>query len=320
MDTNIKVSVLMPVYNGEKYLKGAIDSVFSQTFNDFELIIINDGSSDNSLEIIKSYSDKRLKLINNEKNQGLIKSLNIGLKECTGKYTARIDQDDIALPHRLIKQYEFMENNPDIDLVGSWTECIDPIGKKIKISRNQTKPISIKYEFIFNNVMFHSSIFFKTDLIRKNGGYSEEFIHSEDYEMYSRPGKELTCANIPEILFKLRIHNESITGSDTTQPTVHKNAINISYRNMNQYINIDRDTFNKILDILIIKKPDTKTSFTNFIVALRTLREITRSFIQKNELNKSDTKLIMKNYRGRRKMMWQHYLIGKYRKLFNKNG
>ncbi|HEY4503943.1 MAG TPA: glycosyltransferase [Candidatus Paceibacterota bacterium] len=319
MDENVKISVLMTVYNGEKYLREAINSVLSQTFTDFEFIIVNDGSKDNSLEIIKSYKDPRIVFIDNQVNSGLIKSLNIGISNAKGKYIARMDQDDISLPNRFATQYDFMEKNPNIDVVGGWTECVNPSGNSIKISRNVIDPWVIRYEFLFNNVMFHSSIFFKTEVIKKNGGYSEQFVHSEDYEMYSRPGKELLCANIPQVLFKLRLHNESITGSDTTQPTVHKNALNVAFRNISQYIIISRPDFDLIKDIMIIKKPSQNTSLATLWKAGKILKKATESFIKKNKLDKTNADLVMKSYRGRRKMMWQHYIIGKYHKYFKIN-
>lgn len=313
---NIKISVLIAVYDGEKYLHEAIDSVLSQTFQDFELIIVNDGSRDKTLEILRSYKDRRIIIINNEKNIGLIDSLNKGLAIARGKYVARIDHDDIALPNRFQEQYDFMEKNSDIDVVGSWTECIDTEGKHLKISRNATDPWAVRYEFLFNNIMFHSSIFFRTQKIKENGGYSHDFIHSEDYEMYSRPGKELKCANIPKVLFKLRLHSSSITASDETQPLVYKNALNVVYRNMTQYIELSRSDFDIIKNILIIKKPDPKITFKILLQALKVLEDATFSFIGKNKLNKSDRKLVIESYKGRRKMMWQHYLIAKYHELF----
>ena len=321
MDKNVKpaISVLMPVYNGEKYLKQAIDSILSQTFTNFELITINDGSKDNSLNILKSYNDPRLIIINNEINKGLIESLNIGLAQCKGMYTARFDHDDIALPHRFDTQYKFMQEHPEIDLVGGWTECIDPSGKSLKINKNPSNPMVIRYEFLFNNVMFHSSIFFRTEKIKKKGGYSEEFVHSEDYEMYSRPGKELICSNIPEVLFKLRLHGDSITGSVNSQPTVHMNALNVAYRNMNQYISLSQEDFDKIKIVLIIKRPDPKITFETLLLAKKILKNITREFIIKNNLSPNDKILIQKSYNGRKKMMWQHYLIGRYKSIFKKN-
>ena len=317
MDKNIRpeISVLMPVYNGALYIKEAIDSVLSQTFTNFELVIVNDCSKDSSLEIIKSYDDSRIVVIDNEINKGLISTLNIGLKYCRGKYTARLDQDDIALPERFEKQYKYMENNIDIDVVGSFTECIDSKGKSIKITRNPTEPISIKYEFLFNNVMFHSSIFFRTDTIIKKGGYSEEFIHAEDYEMYSRPKKELKCANIPEVLFKYRIHSDSITGSVNTQPIVHMNALNVAYRNISEYIDIPRQSFDIIKDLIIIKKPNSLVSFKIVLKTLTFLKKLTNTFITKNNVSKKDRGLVIQSYVGKRNMIWQHYIIGRYHSI-----
>lgn len=318
MDKDVKVSVLMTVFNGEKYLKEAIDSVLTQRFKEFEFVIVNDGSKDNSKKIIREYSDPRIIVIENEVNRGLIASLNIGLTKCRGKYTARLDQDDIAFPDRFSTQYDFMEKNQDIDVVGSWTECISPDGKSLRISKNPEKPYVIKYEFMFNNVMFHSSIFFRTEKIKINGGYSSQFVHSEDYEMYSRPEKELKCSNIQRPLFKLRIHNESITGSNNTQPTVHQNALSVSFRNISRYINISREEFDYVKDYLIIKKPRKKPSLFKAIKALVLLKKATRAFISENKISLEDIELINKDYRGRRNMIRNHYIIGIYRLLFKK--
>lgn len=309
------ISVLMTVYNGEKYLNESIESILNQSFTDFEFIIVNDGSTDKSREIIESYKDTRIILINNNTNRGLIESLNIGLNTARGRYIARLDHDDIALPERLSTQYDFMEKNREIDVVGSWTECIDEKGNNLKISRNNTDPLAIKYDFLFNNIMFHSSIFFRSDVVVNNGGYSKEFIHSEDYEMYSRPGKELRCANIPKVLFKLRLHNSSITGSNNTQPTVYKNALNIVFRNINQYIKLSREEFDSVLEIMIIKKPSKNTAIISLIRSIRILNKLTKSFIYKNKI--SNDKIIIQAYRGRVKMMIQHYIIGKYQKILD---
>src|SRR3989344_5781814 len=121
-----KISVLMPAYNARKYIGEAIESILNQTFKDFEFIIINDCSTDKTKKIIEEYANKdaRIKLINNATNLGLTKSLNIGLKEARGEYVARLDADDVALPERLEKQYEFMEKNKETTLVGAWAEII----------------------------------------------------------------------------------------------------------------------------------------------------------------------------------------------------
>src|SRR3989337_2996755 len=123
-----KVSVIMSVYNGERHLRESVDSILNQTFQDFEFIIINDGSKDQSKYILESYKDERIKLIHN-KNMGLTKSLNIGISIAKGKYIARQDADDISEPERLKTQYDFMEANPGLGLIGSQFEVIKENGE-----------------------------------------------------------------------------------------------------------------------------------------------------------------------------------------------
>ena len=114
------------------------------------------------------------------------------------------------------------------------------------------------------------------------------------------------------------MHGDSITGSNNTQPLVYRNAINVVFRNMSQYINISRDKFDEIMPILIIKKPDSKTSLSTLFKALRILKDITDSFILKNKLEKNNREKIIDSYRGKRKMIWQHFIIGKYKVIFKK--
>ena len=144
------ISVVMSVYNGEKYLKRSIDSILNQTFKDFEFIIINDGSTDKSLEIIKSYDDDRIVLIDQE-NKGLTKSLNIGIKTASGKYIARQDADDVSLPDRLKKQVDFLEVREDVVLLGC--RAYEVIGEKRILSRyfeeNELKEIGKKLIHLF---------------------------------------------------------------------------------------------------------------------------------------------------------------------------
>jgi len=119
------VSVLMPVFNGEQFLRPAMNSILNQTFTDFEFIIVDDGSTDHSREILNSYTDSRVRLICNESNIGLTDSLNRGLEAASGNYIARMDQDDISLPERLAKQVAFMDSHPEVGVCGTWAKDID---------------------------------------------------------------------------------------------------------------------------------------------------------------------------------------------------
>ena len=146
------VSVVLSVYNGEKYLMNAIESILDQTYPAFEFIIVNDGSTDNSPKIIDKYRklDNRIKVLN-QKNRGLIDSLNRGLALANGRYIARMDSDDISLPSKLEEQYNYLENNPDIGVLGTWIEMINEDGKPLKLWESPT-----------SNHLIEWSLFFKT--------------------------------------------------------------------------------------------------------------------------------------------------------------
>lgn len=209
------VTVLMSVYNGEKFLKEAIESILNQTFTDFEFLIINDGSTDKSVEIIESYKDSRIRLINNEKNLKLIASLNKGVSLARGKYIARMDCDDVSMPERLEKEVNFLESNTDHGLVGTYYTVIDGEGKE---QRNVSYPSSndlIKLFLSLNCPLAHGSIMGRAELFKQNQYGSKESYAVEDYELWTRMAKETKIHNIPEYLFKYRIYGESFSDSKT---------------------------------------------------------------------------------------------------------
>ncbi|EHJ02070.1 glycosyl transferase family 2 [Clostridium sp. DL-VIII] len=209
------VTVLMSVYNGEKFLKEAIESILDQTFTGFEFLIINDGSTDNSVKIIESYKDPRIRLINNEKNLKLIASLNKGISLARGKYIARMDCDDVSMPERLEKEVEFLESSPDYGLVGTHYTVIDGEGKE---QYNVSYPSSnelIKLFLSLNCPLAHGSIMGRTELFKKNLYGSKESYAVEDYELWTRIAKMTKIHNIPEYLFKYRVYGESFSDSKT---------------------------------------------------------------------------------------------------------
>lgn len=208
-----KVSVVMAVYNGEKYLKDAIESILDQTFRDFEFIIVDDGSTDKTLEILKEYErkDKRIKIIINKANIGLTKSLNKAIKEAKGEYIARQDDDDISLPERLKKQVEFLNRNEKIGIVGTFYY---EINKKGKIIGKKTFPCSderLKKTLIKYNPFFHSSVLIRREVFSRVGLYDESFKRAQDYELWFRVANFYKLANIPEFLTKRRYLEEMIS-------------------------------------------------------------------------------------------------------------
>lgn len=206
-----KISVVMSVYNGEKYLKESIESILNQTERDFEFIIINDGSTDNSLEILREYGgrDNRIKIVSRE-NMGLIFSLNEGVKLAQSNYVARMDADDISLPERFEKQLRFMEIN-DLAVCGTWAEAVDELGNKIKEMNYTPNLKKIRSFTLIHNPFIHSSVMFRKDVFNKVGGYKKLFKNIEDYELWTRIIFKFKSGNIFENLLKYRLHPEQIT-------------------------------------------------------------------------------------------------------------
>lgn len=207
MLNNPKISVIMSVYNGERYLREAIESILSQTFTDFEFIIVNDGSTDNSLEIIQSYHDDRIRVINNEINCGLTKSLNKAIREARGEYIARQDADDISLPNRFEEQIKHLEEHPQVALLGTSIYRIDSGGK---ILRKTVAMVNPGKSLFRQNQFNHGSTMFKREAVNRLGGYNELFRYSQDYELWLRLAKYYEVSNLTQVLYKLRFHNEAI--------------------------------------------------------------------------------------------------------------
>lgn len=212
-----KVTVLMSVYNGEKYLREAIDSILGQTFKDFEFLIIDDGSTDDSAEIIRSYTDSRIRLIQNEENIGLTRSLNKGLKLAKGQYIARMDADDISLLCRLETQGRFLDEHPRVGLVSSSYIKINVAGEEIGFQKVSTENDEIKELFLKGlNQFCHPSSMFRKECIKKVGTYREFFKYAQDYDLWRRIAEEYSVANIGEPLLRWRISHNSISSTAET--------------------------------------------------------------------------------------------------------
>ncbi len=205
----------MSVYNGAQYLMEAIDSILNQTFSDFEFIIVNDASNDNSPAILAEYAakDKRIKIINNELNLGLTKNLNKAIKESKGEYLARFDADDISYPDRFKLEVKFLDENKSCVLVGTWAEVIDGKGKIIRTVKYLTSSKDLKKVLIQYNPFFHSSAMIRKRALNDVGLYDESWIFAQDYELWLRIAQKYDIANIPQVLLKYRETADSITGS-----------------------------------------------------------------------------------------------------------
>jgi glycosyltransferase involved in cell wall biosynthesis len=210
MSTIPLVSVLMPVYNAESYLRAAIESILSQTFSDYEFIILNDGSTDSSHSIILEYlaRDSRIVYKSFKENRGLPEVLNHGLRLARGKYIARMDADDISLPLRLEKQVAFMEANPEVGACGTWANLIGMRDGNIWMYPKTHAEIYAR--MIFACTIIHPSVMMRNEVLRKNNlSYDVCAVHVEDYDLWSRTLPVTDFANIPVALLNYRIHEEN---------------------------------------------------------------------------------------------------------------
>lgn len=214
-----KISVVMSVFNGGLYLQESIKSILYQTFEDFEFIIINDGSSDNSFDIIKSYRDNRIILVNNENNNGLSAALNRGILAANGNFIARMDADDISYPERLKRQLGFLQMNPDCVAVGSNVDVIDQDGKHLFTSNLATDWVEIK-KMLPETPFYHSSTMYRKDIALKCGLYDVNMLTAQDVVFFNSMSRFGSLYNISEPLIRYRLSSESISlrsKKDTTK-------------------------------------------------------------------------------------------------------
>lgn len=214
MDQTVKkhgpqVTVLMPVYNAATYLKEAIDSILNQTFTDFEFLIINDGSTDESTIIIDSYTDSRIRHVHLPQNKGVINALNKGLELAQGKYIARMDADDIALRERLARQVKFMDGHPEVGVAGSWVQYFGAKNAVIKPAQTHAE---ICWTLLFGSALYHSSVIMRTEFILVHAiRYPADYPHAEDYALWIELALQTKLANIPEVLLMYRWSDKQVT-------------------------------------------------------------------------------------------------------------
>ena len=239
---NPRVSVLMSVYNEKFHLREAVESVLEQTFTDYEFIIINDGSTDGSSDMLRQYAqfDERI-CVHHQENRGLTASLNKGCKLARGRYIARMDADDISLPERLAKQVHYMETHPEIGVLGTWVEYIDESGETYGQWRMPTQPGLIGWSLIFGTCLAHPTVIMRSDVLKSLNYYRLEALHVEDYDLWTRASFSTRLANLPEVLLKRRTRAESICSqySQTQQENAVKVAQWLSERLLGSKVSTD---------------------------------------------------------------------------------
>lgn len=206
-----KITVLMPVYNAEKFVGEAIDSVLNQTFSDFEFLIINDASTDRSEKVILSYQDPRIRYYKNKINMGVARTLNRGLKLAKGKYIARMDADDIFLPDKLELQHEILRKDKNLVIICSHFDFIDELGNFLSSFKLAPSSEEIYYELQFRNCIGHpTAIFNKRIILEEFNGYNEKY-EVEDHDLWLRISKKYKIVKLDKVLLKVRLSKQSKT-------------------------------------------------------------------------------------------------------------
>ena len=316
-----KISVLMPVYNGEQFLDKSINSILNQTFNNFEYIIINDGSTDDSLKIIESYEDSRIKIINFSKNMGIAAALNNGLNVAKGDYIARQDQDDISHPERFMLQVEYLKNN-DVDLVDANFIFIDENDHYIQdyekryFNPEETLSHLFFYELVHASIMCKRLIFTKYNIqYRKRP--------TEDYDLFIRLAKAgMRAGRLDKKLIKQRKHPGSMCGSDWYNI---KKDIDLMRNEFVQDLGIEPTNYEKKLHIAFVEQNLSILNqyqfrevlcWANKIIKANSIKKIYSSIYFKEQLY---IRLIRLIKRKKKKSVWDMIKLRQSAKFYDKS-
>lgn len=203
------IAVVLPVYNGEMYVREAVQSVLDQTVADFALFVIDDGSTDRTLEVLSSFTDARLRVVRFPAHRGLVPALNAGISESRSEFIARMDADDICMPQRFERQVAFLRAHPQIGLCGTWTRTF---GDETYDLRPPIKPEDIRARLFFGWAINHPSIMMRRDFLERHGLlYDGNFRYVEDFDFFIRAAELTNLANVPEVLLHTRAHPQEVS-------------------------------------------------------------------------------------------------------------
>ena len=261
------VSVVLPVYNCESFISDSVNSILKQTYRNIELIIIDDGSTDSTVDILNDFSDERIKIVSRE-NKGLIFSLNEGISLAKGSFIARMDADDISAPDRIEKQLNFLKENKDINIVGSSVHLIDKFGSIIGNLDYQLSPFWVKLRLLFDSCICHPSILGRRDVFKKIK-YNEDYQYAEDFKLWSEIvfDNNINIQSLKDKCLRYRVHDDSISNSKFEHQLKTSNKIiRENFSNLNVSINKDL-----LLDAQLSYKkikPMSLMKLTSLIVSL----------------------------------------------------
>jgi glycosyltransferase involved in cell wall biosynthesis len=285
------VTVLLPVYNAERFVAKSIESILKQSFEDFELLIINDGSSDNSMSVISSIDDKRIRIVENEKNLTLIPTLNKGIRLARGKYIARMDSDDIAHPDRLKLQINFLEKNPEVGLLGSSTRFVDQNLNELYLKYSPETHVQNKWKMLYATSFMHPTVIFRKDAVMEVSGYSSIYPHCEDYELWTRLSEVTKVHQLPNILVNVRKHDQNVSLIHSKKTTALMKTI--AHTNISK---INPDVGNSELKALISYLRGMHVEAINKKQLTKSLFKLYFSFLKKHKPDQKDLDWISRDF------------------------
>lgn len=259
------VTVLMPAYNSGKFIEEAIDSILAQSYKDFNLLVINDGSSDNTEKLIKKYTDSRIQYVRNEQNIGIVNTLNKGINLVGTKYLIRMDSDDVMHSKRIEEQVQYMEKNPNTHVLGTQAKLIDNKGNNIGKTKNPLNKREIRTYLLFGPPIFHPSIIMRTEILKSNNiRYENLYAGFEDYELWTRLAKKFNIENMSKYLLFYRTNPEGITQTLKKSGAKNKETEFNLYKNQyNSYgIKLSDKEINSIIDFAHFQLDFSKQSET----------------------------------------------------------
>lgn len=229
-----KISVLMTTYNGASFIREGLDSVLSQTFQNFELLVVDDCSTDGTADILASYSDPRLRVLRPERNMGVVRARNLGFSACAGAYIAPLDHDDLAIPERLATESGFLDDNPEIALVASRVQVFGPNWGMPGYYAERTTPMLMRWLLHIINPLVYSSVMIRSDVVHRLGAYMRpEYQYTDDFDLYHRILPIADIAYLDRVLTHYRVHAGNTTHSKASQMSANAVAIlAASYREL----------------------------------------------------------------------------------------
>lgn len=292
------ISVIMSTYNEEKYIETSLKSLLDQTFQEFEIIIVDDASTDNTRQLIQGLQDERIHLICNEENQGLTKNLNKALKCVTGKYIARMDGDDIAFPTRFEKQYQYMEKHPETMLVSCYTKSF---GDSDLVFALPDDSEVLKVRMLVRPVYAHPGFMMRRELIEAGYQYNEEYRTAQDYEFASRVAEKYKIGLVPEVLLLYRVHKKQISARAGNQQfnnadkirkcQLERLGIQLSEAEWQDYQNLVKETkvncledYSKVYEIIQkMLRSNEKAKIYNPNIMKKTLKRMFYTWVIRNK-------------------------------------